>query len=168
LTFGTGQEDQLSIARDGRLAFSSVTTNHDVWSLPLNANQGTVTGEMQRLTRNAADDFPFDLSGDGRRLLFWSNRSGNWDVWLKDLESGKERAVTATPSDEGWPKMTADGSKISYEASEENDKRYIYVVPPSGGIPEKVCEDCAGPWHWSPDGETFLYRIPPDPKPSIG
>jgi eukaryotic-like serine/threonine-protein kinase len=168
LTFGTGLERHPSVSTDGRLAFSSVTSNFDIWSLPFDANHGKVSGRMQRITDNAAAEYAFDLSGDGRKLLFLSNRSGNWDLWLKDLESVKERPITATPSNEQWPKMTADGSKVSYEAREENDKAVIYVLPFSGGIPEKVCENCAGPHQWSPDGKTFLYRIPPDRKAGIG
>jgi Tol biopolymer transport system component/DNA-binding winged helix-turn-helix (wHTH) protein len=168
LTFGTGLEGHPSLTTDGRLVFSSVISNFDIWSLPLDASKGKVSGEMQRLTRNAGEDVAFDLSEDGRKLLFLSNRSGNDDVWLKDLDSGKERPVTVTPSNEIWPKMTADGSKVSYAAFDENGKDIIYVLPVGGGVPEKMCEDCAGPWQWSPDGESLLYRIPGDWDSGIG
>jgi eukaryotic-like serine/threonine-protein kinase len=181
LTFGTGNvtpltvpalapnfEGHPSVSTGGRLAFAACNRNFEIWALPLDAKEGKVTGEMRRLTHNAAEDFAFDLSSDGRKLLFHSNRSGNWDVWLKDLEDGKEKPITTTPSNEWWPKMTADGSKVSYEAREDNDKAVIYVVPVSGGVPERVCDDCAGPWQWSPDGKSFTFRIPPDRKERVG
>jgi hypothetical protein len=66
--------------------------------------------------------------------------------------------------------MTADATKISYMlyGRGREDEDAIYVLPASGGVPEKVCKDCAGPYDWSQDGESFIYRIPPDRKESIG
>jgi Tol biopolymer transport system component len=159
LTSGPGLEDQPSVAADGRLIFSSLIYSMNIWSLPLDANQGKVTGELQRVTRNAALDKAFDLSADRRKVVFLSTRSGNWDVWCKDLESGKETQLTFTPAtEEGWPQMTADGSKISYHVL-ENEKAIMYVIPAGGGIADKLCEGCCerGPWNWSSDGKWFLY-----------
>jgi Tol biopolymer transport system component len=160
LTFGTSREAQASVAAGGRMVFSSLLSNTDAWSLPIDANQGKVSGEIQPLIQNAASDAAFDLSADGRKLVFLSNRSGTMDVWLKNLDSGRESPVTLTPSDEWWPQMTPDGSRISYEVRERDDKPVIYVLPASGGVAERVCEDCGGPWDWSPDGQSFFYRIP--------
>src|SRR5262249_44617301 len=128
LTFGTGVEVQPSLMPDGRLVFCSLNWNLDIWSLPLDA-QGNVSGEMQRLTHDATYSIANDISQDGKRLLFLSSRSGNSDIWLKDLESGKERPITTTPLNESWAKMTADGSHVSYEAYEEHDKVVIYLLP---------------------------------------
>jgi eukaryotic-like serine/threonine-protein kinase len=159
LTSGAGLEDQPCAAADGRLVFSSLTYNMNIWSLPLDASQGKVTGELKRVTQNAALDKAFDLSADGRKVVFLSTRFGNWDVWCKDLDSGKENQLTFTPTkEEGWPQMTADGSKISYHVSEK-EKAVMYVISAGGGMAEKLCEECCeqGPWNWSSDGRWFLY-----------
>jgi len=50
LTFGTGVESQPSVAADGRLVFSSLTNNIDIWSLPIDPDEGTPNGEPKRLT----------------------------------------------------------------------------------------------------------------------
>ena len=104
---------------------------------------------------------------DGKKLLFLSNRTGNWDVWLKDMQSGKESPLTMTPGDEAYPKMSADGSKISYAKVGEHNEQSIYEIPPGEGVPQLLCEDCAGPWHWSSNGKWFLYRVTKRPE-SIG
>lgn len=122
---------------------------------------------MQRLIESTASEAAFDISADGKKMVFLSNRSGNMDVWLKELGSGREGPLTATPLDEWWPQMTPDGSRVSYEVREGNDRPIIYVLPADGGVGERVCEDCGGPWDWSPDGQSFLYRIP-DPLGRIG
>ena len=75
--------DKPCTAADGRLVFSSDLYNMDIWSLPVNANQGRVTGELQRVTKSAALDKAFDLPADGRKVVFLSTRSGIWDVWSK-------------------------------------------------------------------------------------
>jgi Tol biopolymer transport system component len=166
LTFGAGREIQPSMTSGGRLVFSSVTSNMDIWKLPIDANQGKVVGEMQRLTQNTAKDIPFDLSADGRRLLFLSTRSGTLHVWLKDLQTGKESPLTVTGLEETWAKMTANESKIAYEVY-EHGRPVIYVIPAGGSEADRVCEDCGGPWDWSADGQSFLYRIP-DKRTRLG
>ena len=64
--------------------------------------------------------------------------------------------------------LPASISRITPEASFVisvlTASRSWLILPVGGGVAEKVCEDCAGPWQWSPDGKTFLYRIPPDRK----
>jgi hypothetical protein len=58
LTLGTGREGQPSVASgSGRVVFASLTENADVWRLPLQPNDGKVTGEIERLTSDGAMDF---------------------------------------------------------------------------------------------------------------
>jgi Tol biopolymer transport system component len=154
-------EDFPSVSVTGQVVFSSLVSNVDIWSLPVDANRGRPTGKPQRLTQNAAYDAAFDVSDDGSKLVFLSNRSGNLDVWLRDLPTGGERQITVTLADEVWPKMAPDGTRVSYsyQSNLEGGRQSIYVMPVTGGIPEKVCEDCAGPYDWSADGQSFLYRM---------
>jgi Tol biopolymer transport system component len=71
-------------------------------------------------------------------------RSGNSDIWIKDLENGKETALTVTPSDEQFPSISPDGSKVAYGIV-ENQRAVMYVMPVVGGAAEKVCVDCPVP-----------------------
>ncbi|MDA2931164.1 hypothetical protein MYX84_14675, partial [Acidobacteria bacterium AH-259-O06] len=156
LTTGPGLKRHPSAGADGRLVFSSLSSNTDVWSLPMDPNQGKVKGEMKRLTRDASTDVNPFLSADGKKMMFRSDRSGNWDIWMKDLETGKETALTDTPSNERRAAITPDGSKVAYGA-EENGKLPIYGVATGGGVPKKLCEDCGfGISHWSSDGKKIL------------
>src|SRR5262249_12326408 len=58
LTTGTGRELHPSVATGSsgalRFAFASVAQNTNIWSLPINANQGKVLGGPRRLTEGAA------------------------------------------------------------------------------------------------------------------
>jgi len=149
------------MAAGDRLVFASLTSNIDVWSLPVEPNEGKPTGEIRRLTNDIADDVHPNLSADGKTLVFRSNRMGNGDVWTMDLETGEQTALTDTPENEAYPVISADGSKVAYRADA------IYTKLTSGGVAEKVCDDCGVPFHWSSDGTKILHRIGPAPS-SIG
>ncbi|MDA2937054.1 hypothetical protein MYX75_02170, partial [Acidobacteria bacterium AH-259-A15] len=159
LTLGTGIENQASLAESGQLVFTSLNQNFDLWSLPIDANQGKVVGEIQQVTANAAADHSPSISADGSKLIFASNRSGNWDVWTKDLESGKATALTAKELNELNPIIKTDGSKVAYRVSQESPSfaNSVYVMAPGEGLAEKVCDDCGTITDWSSDGENILY-----------
>ncbi|MBI3693389.1 MAG: PD40 domain-containing protein [Acidobacteria bacterium] len=152
LTSGTGVEGDPSLVA-GRLVFSSVNENVDLWSLPLNPNQAKVTGELQRLTQDIAPDIQPSITPDGKKVVFSSRRSGNWDVWMKDLGTGGETALTATPLDEFNPRITFDGATVAYRV-QEGPKASVFVMP-LGGVARKVCDAC-GAFPWSPDGKNIL------------
>jgi Tol biopolymer transport system component len=114
LTSGTALELQPSISAEGTLAFSSSVSNTDVWGLPVDANLGKVSGEIERLTENAATEIRPTISADGKKLVFLSDRSGQMNVWTKDLSSGKETPLGPFPKDKFYPVVSPDGSMIAF------------------------------------------------------
>ena len=161
VTFGAGLELQPSVAAQGaagaRVAFAIVTSYTHVWSLPIEPSRAVITGDLKQLTTSADDRQP-SLSADGRTLVFSSNRTGNTDIWIKDLSSDREIALTATPVKEDLPKVTLDGRKVAYAtANQEGMPFYVDVVPAGGGVPERVCDDCGLLWDWSSDGRRILF-----------
>jgi len=157
LTFGTAVEAQPALA-GARMVFASLVSNDDIWSLPVDPNRGRVTGNLQRLTQDAAVDFWPSVSADGKRVVFRSRRSGNFDVWLKDIESGKETALTATPDNEFSPHLNQDGSKVVYG---ETGGMYVLTIGSGGvpGAPDKICDNCGTVYDWSPDSRKILSVV---------
>jgi Tol biopolymer transport system component len=117
-----------------------------------------MAGAPERLTRDPALEMLPTLSGDGRKLAFISNRMGNTEVWLRDLETGKEQALTASPQSKFSVVISRDGSRVAYGAI-DNRTQKIYVIPTSGGVPEVVCDGCGPPVDWSADGARLLFQI---------
>jgi serine/threonine protein kinase/Tol biopolymer transport system component len=157
ITSGTSTETKASVIPGGQMAFVSATSALNIWSLPVAANRGTVNGVPQQVT-SSAFDARTSVSADGRKLVFISSRLGNFDVWMKDLASGKETALTATPAREEEAEITADGTRVVYTVFDEG-RGVLYQIATTGGPPEKLCDDCGRPWDWSPDGRTILYLI---------
>ncbi len=156
LTFGTGLDVAPSLTANGLLVFASLVSNSDVWSLPIEANKGKVLGEPRPLVEGAAADINPSLSADGNKLAFNSNRSGHTDVWIKDLKTGKEIALTDGPLREGRVLLSPDGSKVAYQAN-ESGKEDFYIVASSGGPAQKICESGGNMLGWSPNGTEILH-----------
>jgi len=157
LTFGAGEVDP-SFAEPGRLVFASSSGQSDIWSLPIDANQGKVRGEPQLLTQNATDDVHPSLSADGKKLAFNSTRSGHPDIWIKDMETGQERALTDDPQRQTRVLISPDGSRVVYSVFDDG-KTQLYEAAATGGPPRRLCDNCdAVPLGWSPNGVEILYR----------
>jgi Tol biopolymer transport system component len=136
-----------------RVAFANLTQNLALWSLPIEPNQGRVTGELKRLTQEAADDSFPALSRDGSKMVWVSSRTGSQEIWIRALPSGEESALTATRSTKWCPAVSPDGSRVSYSESRSWN---VYIVPSAGGPPEMVCEGCGQATGWSPDGKRII------------
>ena len=160
LTTGSGLDIRPSLAKTGLLVFSSLVENADIWSLPIDASQGRVKGPPEQLTHDLAADYLPSMSADGKKLAFVSLRSGNPDIWMKDLESGKEKPLTESPAEEISPRISPDGSLVSYAiratgtGSRVED---IYVIPAKGGLLQKLCDGGGQPWGWSPDNKLLFH-----------
>ena len=135
-----------------RLSFASLTDNPDIWSLPIDPNQGRVTGKLQRLTEGSAADFHPALSPDGGKMIWVSARSGSQEIWIRDLRTSEDSMLTASRFDKWHPRFSPDGSRISFADKSNN----IYVMPATGGAPGVVCEGCGEATDWSRDGKRIL------------
>ncbi|MGH9257947.1 MAG: protein kinase domain-containing protein [Vicinamibacterales bacterium] len=165
VTFGTTDEAAASVTADGRMAFISRMMSADIWSLPVDADRGTVRGPVTRVTQDAADDYDATLSVDGSTLVFRSRRAGRYDVVLRNLGTGTETMLTQTAADE-HPAVSPDGTNVAYSAT-QNGKMPIFVMATTGGVPQQVCVDCGDVEQWSPDGGAILYVTVDDPS-SVG
>jgi TolB protein len=117
------------------------------------AIEGKATGELKRLTRSTAFHGQPAAALDGSKIVYYSTKSGNMDIWLLDLKNERELQLTSTPVGESSPVISADGSAIYYTTY---GKREAYSVAARGGEAEKICDDC-GTWDVSRDGMRILY-----------
>ena len=134
----------LSLSTDGRrLAFVRGREQSDVYIGELEAN-GSQLKSPWRLTVDDRIDWPGDWTRDSKRVLFFSDRNGNLDIFRQGLEDRLAEAVIATQEEERGPQLSPDGSWILYLAWPHSERPMrpisgrLMRVPVSGGPPQLV------------------------------
>ena len=160
ITHGTGRHMQPTSASDGTIAFTDQQTITDLWSICVDPNTGETCGELERLTEDLAGYFTPMLSRDGEKLLFASDRSGNVDVWIRDMDSGGERRLTFSDEDEDQAVvLSPDGETAIYRDHTAPESRN-WTVSTEGGPGRLVCDDCRRPRSISTSGKLSLHAMP--------
>jgi serine/threonine protein kinase len=116
------------------------------WLLPHSTAQSVT---LRPLTFSG-EDFEPSVAPDGRTVAFVSSRDGKLRIWLKQLQSGSETALSPGPLDSN-PHFSPDSEWILYIHD-----RTAYRIPSLGGEPRKLLDNVdAG--NWSPDGRQLVF-----------
>ncbi len=67
-----------------------------------------------RLTVGTGDHFLGQLTPDGNRLIFVSNRNIATEIYAQDVEEGRERRLFDEGADVTWPRISPDGKHLLY------------------------------------------------------
>lgn len=134
--------------------------------------------EPRQITFNDSDSQVSDVSEDGRRILYSVSRD-EADLWMVRVDSGSIAPVTTEVGVELWPDLSADGSKIAYQASRMQS---IGTNLLSGTILSRELRGQSGQAgqgralqlasggfapQWSPDGEQIAFLRLEDDENSL-
>ncbi len=154
LTFGTATESHPSSTADGRMLFASLEVTRGIYTLALGGD--TSQQEPMPISKDLSHNESPSISTSGKELVFSKASSGAAEVWLRDLETGKEKALINSGHSEGlWPRISPDGTKVVYRET-VGDKNLLMELPTSGGVPRQVCVNCGSVGAWFPDGSRLL------------
>lgn len=154
ITDSTQTEQNFSISQNGSLVFASTQSNEDIYSLPLDAESGKVSGSLRRVTQELSEETYPTASADGSKMTYQSDRSGKFELWIREMATGKESALaTLTPSETTTSVISPDGSQVAYTVVGEPS--HLYVISASGGTPRLICER-AQPMSWTTDGRSLM------------
>lgn len=135
---------------------------------------GTLTiTEVSRLTHESGFSDRPTWSPDGAMLAFSSNRSGNFEIYVRRIEGGQEVNITNDPAQDIQPAFSPDGSSIAFVSTRSSRTGMIriapnigfepvtyggdvWVVPALGGPARRLVQDANFPV-WSPDGKKVAY-----------
>ena len=153
-TTGPGWHEDPTCVSGGALAFTQAGGSRNLWSLPFDLNRGTPEGPLQWITQGQVRRENPSLSNNGRYVAFVSNLTGQFNIWKRELATGRESMVANSPFVQRYPLINSSGASIAFSMFEK-DKRVVYVSS-SGGEPDRLCDGCRQATSWSRDEKTLL------------
>ena len=114
---------------------------------------------LRQLTDDAYYDRVPEWSPDGKNIAFYSNRSGNYEIWSINPDGSELKQLTFTAEDAIYPAWSPDGSQMAYyngidglfyifNLTEPWDEQTPIPLPPLEDGQQRFSDEPA----WSPDG----------------
>jgi TolB protein len=119
--------------------------------------------EPVRLTRDERYDAHADWSPDGRSILFHREIArGDYDIYLLDLESGREQPLITGPGEQAYPAWSPDGRRIAFASDRDNEagKVDLYLADPTGRLITRLTRHPGYNTYpaWSADGRWLYFN----------
>ncbi len=134
-----------AISRQGnRLTYTQTVDDLNIWRLALDAT-GKSGIATSLISSTLADNGP-DYSPDGQKIIFASNRSGDFGLWVCDRNGANPMPlIESGPYLTGTPRWSPDGHWIAFDSrssdSDQKGNADIYVISADGGQPRRLTED---------------------------
>jgi TolB protein len=116
------------------------------------------SAQVPKKLTNIENAYP-SFSPDGSKILFQSNRTGNWDVFVMNADGSGSRQLTDNPAADLTPSWAPDGSHIAF-VSDRTGNEDIYIMLADGSGLRNVTAHPAGDSHpyWSTDGDRIIFN----------
>jgi TolB protein len=114
-----------------------------------------------RLTDNPAADFAPAWSPSGRQIAFVSNRTGENEIWLADLDriADRFRDVSQDPqSNDTYPAWSPDGTRLAWATSSEGYQNIVVLDASQAGATARLLGSGDHP-AWDHTGDIVLTSL---------
>jgi Tol biopolymer transport system component len=163
-----------SISRRGdRLAFVETHIDTDIWEIGISGSP-PMGHSPRKVISSSLRDGEAQLSPDGSKIAFASDRSGSFEIWMCDRDGANALQLTRFGG-AGTPRWSPEGRTIAFDS--DND---IYVLKVAGGLPRcltsEVSTDVVPSWsgdrRWiyfgsNRTGGFQVWKVPADGGPAI-
>ena len=123
--------------RPPRLVYVRSFQDFNIWRIDTSsADASALSSRKVAIASTRVDQTP-SFSPDGRRVAFASNRSGNLEIWLANLDGSNAVQLTSMGVSSNSPAWSPDGRLIAFHSNLEATWR-VFLVPAAGGKPRPV------------------------------
>ncbi len=146
-----------------RIAYTRYASDYNVWRTELSIPD---QGPARILTPPAAviastlNEWSPQFSPDGKRIVFGSDRSGNWEIWVASSDGTKQVQLTTFRQSAftGCARWSPDGQRIVFE-SIIGGHGDIYVIGADGGPLRRLTADRSDQSRpsWAQDGRWIYF-----------
>ncbi|MFQ5641217.1 MAG: protein kinase [bacterium] len=149
-----------SSSRNGPLAYADFSHQTDLYLLHVDS------GTEERVTFHKGDNFDAHFSPDGENVIYQSQRTGDHEIWLQDLESKDEINLTNNPTIDIKPDWSPDGQDVVF-LSNRSGTFHLWMMNADGSNVRRLTEQPvllpSNFWsyslnvRWAPDGKTIGF-----------
>ena len=157
--------------RPSRLAYVRSFADTNIWRLETPGPGLPATSPPVIAISSTRREVLPDLSHDGQKVTFISDRSGESEVWAADPSGANAIKLTSLGATPGYPRWSPDRSLVAFHTnSEDHPTGDVYVVPAEGGRPRNVTAHPAATDtfpSFSHDGQWIYFSSTRTGAPSI-
>jgi len=155
--------------RPPRLVYARSFADSNIWRVEFSVPGAPSSSPAVVAISSTRRDSNPQLSPDGRRVAFESNRSVEWEIWQADPDGSNAVQLTWMGAQTtGTPRWSPDGQLIAFD-SNLGGQYEIYVIPAAGGKPRRLTSHPAhdnmpsfsrdGHWIYFTSNRTGEYRL---------
>lgn len=163
------EADDMSPSRSPDARWIAFTSNRDSvenqpenWEIYIASTSGD-PASIQRVTFNS---FALDTNpawGPNNAIVYQTTRHGNWELYLVDVETGREYRLTDSAWNEINPVWSPDGSRVAFQ-SDRDGRWHVYVLDLAArSITQLTSDTDSAPVYdvdpqFAPDGSRIAFR----------
>jgi len=147
----TSLPDTVRWTPNGKIIYAMRTgENWDIWLANADGSQS------QQLTSDAFTDQEPSMCGDGRYIVFQSNRAHSTNIWRMNADGTNLKQLTFGTAVDSYPVCSPDGQSLVF-FSMRSGEWLGWKVGIDGGEPVQITNGASELPFFSPDGQEIAY-----------
>ncbi|MFC1499825.1 protein kinase, partial [Candidatus Zixiibacteriota bacterium] len=158
ITEGRGIGSFSSTPNCDRIVYCQSVDRANIWTLPYNEEQSISWGDAQSVTTDNQMIETISINSTRRQIAYDSDRLGNVEIFICDLDGSNEVQMTDHPAGDWAPTWSPEGDQLAFHSSRSGD-RDIFTLSVTDRIVRPLVTNAQRDWFpvWSPKGDEIAY-----------